>query len=177
MPPPRQSLAAQFAAFLRLGALAFGGLGGALALIDRDLVQRRGWSTADDVRAALAFTKPLPGSTVVQVVAFLGWRLGRWPGALVASVAFVLPSAVLMIGAAALLTAAPGGRVLDGALLGIQVAVVGLLASALARLSGDLPTARLRGLALLALGAGLVSINAAVIVVLAGLVWMVVDAP
>lgn len=177
MPPVRPSRAAQFAAFLRLGALAFGGLGAAIALIDRDLVERRGWATAEDVRAALAFTKPLPGSTVVQVVAFLGWRLGRWPGALNASVAFVLPSAMLMIGAAALLTAAPGGRVLDGALLGIQVAVVGLLASALARLSGDLPTARLRGLALLALAAGLVSINAAVIVVMAGLVWLVVDAP
>ena len=77
MPPVRPPRAAQFAAFLRLGALAFGGLGAAIALIDRDLVERRGWATAEDVRAALAFTKPLPGSTVVQVVAFLGWRLGR----------------------------------------------------------------------------------------------------
>ncbi len=177
MPPPRPSLAAQFAAFLRLGAFAFGGLGAALGLIDRDLVERRGWVAAEDLRAALAFTKPLPGSTVVQVVAFLGWRLGRWPGALIASVAFVLPSAALMIGAAVLLTAAPGGRVLEGALLGVQIAVVGLLASALARLSGDLPTARLQGLALLAMVAGLFSINAAVIVVIAGLVWMVVHAP
>lgn len=171
----RPSLAAQFAAFLRLGALAFGGLGAALALIDRDLVERRGWATAEDVRAALAFTKPLPGSTVVQVVAFLGWRLGRWPGALTASVAFVLPSAALMILGAALLTAVPGGRVLDGALLGLQVAVVGLLASALLRLSGDIASSRLRVLALLALAAGLLSFNSAVIVVIAGLAWMVVS--
>ena len=60
--------------------------------------------------------------------------------------------------------------------MGVQVAVVGLLASALVRLSGDLPSARLRGLTLVALAAGLVSINAAVVVVVAGLVWMVVDA-
>ena len=176
MPPTRPSLVAQFIAFLRLGAVAFGGLGAAIALIDRDLVERRGWATAEDVRAALAFTKPLPGSTVVQVVAFLGWRLGRWPGALGASVAFVLPSAALMIGAAALLTAAPGGRVLDGALVGVQVAVVGLLGSALVRLSGDLPSGRLRGLALLALAAGLLSVNAALVVIVAGLVWMLIDA-
>lgn len=170
----RPSLASQFWAFLRIGALAFGGLGGAIAVINRDLVERRRWVGAEDVSAALAFTKPLPGSTVVQIVAFLGWRLGRWPGALVASVAFIAPSAALMVVAAALLTAVPGGPILDGALLGLQVAVVGLLASALVRLSADLPMARLRALTLVAFGAGLVSINAALVVIAAGLVWLVI---
>lgn len=173
MPSHRPSLAAQFVAFLRLGALAFGGLGAAVALIDRDLVERRAWVSADDVRAALAFTLPLPGSTVVQVVAFLGWRIGRWPGAIVASVAFIVPTFSLMVAGAALLTGVPGGRALEGALLGIQLAVIGLLASALGRLSGGLPSGRLRGLALLAFATGLLSINAALLVVLAGLAWVV----
>jgi len=174
MSPSRPSLLAQFYTFLRIGALAFGGLGGALAVIDRELVGRRGWVAAGDVRAALAFTKPLPGSTVVQVVAFLGWRIARWPGALIASVAFLIPSAALMIGGAALLNAAPAGPVISGALLGVQVAVVGLLASALLRLSRDLPARRLSLLALVAFGAGLVAVNAALVVIAAGLVWMVV---
>src|SRR5947207_3390091 len=62
-------------AFLRIGAVAFGGLGATLALLERDLVNARGWLRSSDVAAALAYTKPLPGSTVVQVVTFLGWRL------------------------------------------------------------------------------------------------------
>jgi chromate transport protein ChrA len=49
------------------------------------LVERRGWLRSSDVTAALAYTKPLPGSTGVQVVAFLAWRLGGWPGAITAS--------------------------------------------------------------------------------------------
>jgi len=174
MTQSRPSLAIQFMGFLRLGALAFGGLGGAIALINRDLVERRGWASSDDVRAALAFTKPLPGSTVVPVVAFLGWRLNRWPGALVASAAFLLPSTVLMIAGAALLTVVPSGPILQGALLGLQVAVVGLLASALFRLSSDLPLARLRRLAVVAFGVGLLSVNAALVVLAAGLVWLAI---
>ena len=69
-------------ALLRIGAVAFGGLGATLALLQRDLVGRRAWLRSSDVAEALAYTKPLPGSTVVQVVTFLGWRLGGWPGAM-----------------------------------------------------------------------------------------------
>src|SRR3979490_2342526 len=69
-------------AFLRIGAVAFGGLGATLALLERDLVKTRGWLQSGDVSATLAFTKPLPGSTGVQVVTFLAWRLGGWPGAI-----------------------------------------------------------------------------------------------
>ena len=63
-----------------------------LALLQRDLIERRGWLRSYDVSEALAYTKPLPGSTVVQVVTFLGWRLGGWPGALIATVIFLLPA-------------------------------------------------------------------------------------
>jgi chromate transporter len=70
-------------ALLRIGAVAFGGLGVTLSLLNRDLGERRAWLRSGDVSEALAYTKPLPGSTVVQVVTFLGWRLGWLPGAVV----------------------------------------------------------------------------------------------
>src|SRR5688572_19049871 len=68
------------AIFLRVGALAFGGLGATVALIERELVDRHNALTRDDIAAALTHTKLLPGSTVVQIVAYLGWRLGGWAG-------------------------------------------------------------------------------------------------
>ena len=68
---------------LRLGAVSFGGLGPATALMYREPVVRRGCLTSADVRDALTYTKPLPDSTVVQAVTFLGWRLAGLPGALV----------------------------------------------------------------------------------------------
>ena len=65
--------------FLRIGAIAFGGLGAALALVERELVDKRRWLTPADLTEALTYTKLLPGSTVVQVVAYLGYKLRGWP--------------------------------------------------------------------------------------------------
>ena len=116
---------------LCIGAVAFGGLGATLALLRRELVERHGWLQSSDITEALAYTKPLPGSTVVQVVTFLGWRLGNWPGAIVSTVAFLLPALTLMTVAAAAVLALPDASWVRGALTGLQIAVVGLLAAAL----------------------------------------------
>src|SRR5467141_2574267 len=103
-------------ALLRIGAVAFGGLGATLALLQHNLVARRGWLHSSDVTDALAYTKPLPGSTVVQVVTFLGWRMGGWPGAIVAAIAFLLPALALMTVAAAAVLALPDPPWVRGAL-------------------------------------------------------------
>lgn len=166
----KPTLSALFWTVLRLGAVAFGGLGAALALIQRELVERRGWVEATDVKHALAFTKPLPGSTVVQVVAFLGWRMRGWPGVLIATAAFLFPSMTLMIAAAAGAAALPDAPWVRGLFSGIAIAVVGLLASALWKLAqaeiGDRPLIAVMGIALV-LG---FFINAAFIVLGFGLV-------
>lgn len=155
--------------FFRIGWLAFGGLGSALAIFQRDLVDRLRWLTASDVAEALAFTKPLPGSTVVQVVTFLGWRLRRWPGALVATVAFLTPATTLMTAGAAAAAALPQTRWTDGAMMGLQIAVVGLLASAImALVKSEAKTALTKGVVGVAFVTGLF-VNAAVVVLLAGI--------
>lgn len=162
------------AVFLGIGAVAFGGLGAALSIIQREAVEKRGWLAPADLADALAFTKPLPGSTVVQVVAFLGWRLRRWPGALAATLAFLSPSVVLMVAAAAAVASLPDAPWASGALAGVQVAVVGLLAGAIWKLARS----EAKGWPLLiALSAAFVLgfvVNAALVVVgvgAAGVLW------
>ncbi|HEY7741787.1 MAG TPA: chromate transporter [Burkholderiales bacterium] len=120
---------------LRLGAVAFGGLGATLALLQRGLVDRRRWLQERDIGEALAITQALPGSTGVQVVAYLGWRLRGWPGAIVATTAFIAPAAALMVVAAAASLALPDLPWVRGALAGVQVGVVGLVAMAMWRLA------------------------------------------
>ena len=167
-PPP--STVALAAAALRLGAVAFGGLGAIVALLDRELVVRRRWISSRDLSDALAFTKPLPGSTAVQIVGFIGYRLGGCRGALAAGAAFVTPAAVLMTAAAAGTSSLPATGAANGALTGVQVVVVGLLAAAMWRLARN----EARGSALTSvLAAGFVLglvLNAAFVVVGAGLV-------
>jgi chromate transporter len=149
MTPGRPGLGALAWAFLRVGATAWG-LGPALLLMQRVLAEERGWLAPQDVGAALAFTKPLPGSTGVQVAAFLGGRLRGWPGALAAALAFVAPAAALMTAAAALAASLPDAPWARGALTGIQAAVAGLLASAIWRLARSEARGRALTLALLA---------------------------
>lgn len=174
-PVTRPALASLAWALLRIGAVAFGGLGATLALLQRDLGDRLGWVRPSDVSEALAYTKPLPGSTVVQVVTFLGWRLGGWPGAIVATVMFMLPAAVIMTIAAAAVFALPDTAWVRGALTGLQVAVIGLLGAALWRLArSEAATASLTIVLLVAFGTGLF-INAAVVVAAAGIIGVVID--
>jgi chromate transporter len=122
-------------AFLRIGAVAFGGLGATLAPIESELVQRQKVSSKDDVTEALTYTKLLPGSTVVQVVAYLGWRLGGWRGSVAATACFILPSAVLMTALAYGYSRVAHLPALMSVRRGVLAAVVALLLLTLYRLA------------------------------------------
>lgn len=157
--------------FLRIGATAFGGLGAALALVERELVTKRQWLSAADVTEALTYTKLLPGSTVVQVVAYLGYKLGGWSGSAVATAAFVVPSALMMLVLAAAYVAVTALPAMRPAVNGLTAAVVGLLLATTYRLGkANIADPITLGLALASVVAGVVlGVSAAVIVVAAGL--------
>jgi chromate transporter len=123
--------------FIRIGVAAFGGLGVTLRLIERYLVKDRAFLTAQTVTESLTYTKFLPGSTGVQVVGYLGYRLGGWPGAALATIAFLLPAFMLMLVLAILYeeitvlladAATPALRGLTAAVAGILVATIYRLA-------------------------------------------------
>jgi chromate transporter len=119
---------------LKLGAVAFGGLGSTLALLQRRLADERGWVEQSIISEGLAFTRALPGSTGIQLVAYLGHRLHGWPGALVGTVAYIAPATLMMILAAAFSLALPDHPAVERALTGLQIGVVGLLAASMWRL-------------------------------------------
>ena len=123
--------------FLRVGALAYGGLGATIALIERELVERKSVMTRGEIADALTHTKLLPGSTVVQVVAYIGWRLGGWLGSAVATTCFILPSALLMLALAygyAELAATPAAV---AARRGVLAVVIALLLVTMAKLTAQ----------------------------------------
>jgi chromate transporter len=157
--------------FLRIGAVAFGGIGAALALIDRELVSKRQWLTAADVTEALTYTKLLPGSTVVQVVSYVGYKLGGWSGSAIATVAFVLPSALLMLILATAYVAATELPAFYPAVNGLTAVVIGILLATTYRLGkSNINSYFTFGIAVLSVIAGAAfDIHAALIVIIAGL--------
>ena len=158
--------------FLRIGATAFGGLGAALAIIERELVERRQVLSAADVTESLTYTKLLPGSTVVQVVAYLGYKIGGWTGSAIATIAFVLPAAIAMIALAAVYVAATALPNIEPTMNGLTAAVVGILLATTYRLGkSNFRDPVMLAITLVAFGIGVfLDINAALIVVGAGLI-------
>jgi chromate transporter len=169
--------------FLRIGTMAFGGLGAALTLVERELVAKRAWLTAADLTEALTYTKLLPGSTVVQVVSYLGYKLGGWPGSALATAAFVFPSALVMLVLAALYGAGTALPAFRPAVTGLTAAVVGVLLATTYRLGkANMKEPAVWGVAVAAcvVGAGR-GLHTALIVVAAGvlgiLLFAIIPAP
>lgn len=159
--------------FIKIGVAAFGGLGVTLNLIERYLVKDRAVLTAQTVTESLTYTKFLPGSTGVQVVGYLGYCLGGWPGAALATSAFLLPAFLLMLALSivyeeitVLLSDAA-----TPALRGLTAAVAGILVATIYRLAKSTITTLTCGLvAVAACAVGIVlRINPAWIVLIAGM--------
>jgi chromate transporter len=169
LPPPPVPPARLAAIFLRIGAVAFGGLGATLALIERELVQRRGLASKEILTEAVTYTKLLPGSTVVQVVAYLGWRVGGRVGSAIATACFILPAAVLMIALASGYERIASLPAIVSVRRGVLAAVAAILLVTMGRLGRPLATGWLP----VALGVGAL---VAVAVFRIGAPWVVLAA-
>ncbi len=122
-----------FDGFYRSGALVFGGGHVVLPLLDAVTVQP-GLVSHDTFLAGYGAAQAVPGP-LFTFAAFLGYVLNAWPngllGAAIAVVAIFLPSALLITGALPFWNQLRHAPQAQAALMGVNAAVVGILAAAL----------------------------------------------
>ena len=87
-----------FLLFLRIGSVAFGGYLAIIAMIERELAERRGVVRHRVMLDAMALATTLPGPAAVNATAYLGYYLRGLAGALVSVLGLILPSFFLMVG-------------------------------------------------------------------------------
>ncbi|MEM1267839.1 MAG: chromate efflux transporter [Pseudomonadota bacterium] len=122
--------------YVRIGLLSFGGPAAQMALMQDEIVARRGWVDGGAFQRGLNVAMLLPGPEAQQLATWLGWRLHGVAGGLAAGLAFILPGAGLMI-LLAWIAARYGDVGLVGAVFyGVQPAVLILVARALRALAG-----------------------------------------
>lgn len=129
--PAREALAF----WAKLGFISFGGPAGQIAIMHRELVERRHWVSERRFLHALNYCMVLPGPEAQQLATYLGWLMhGTW-GGIAAGALFVLPSFFLL----GLLS---WGYLVFGAtpfvagiLAGVKPAVVAIVVAALLRLA------------------------------------------
>jgi len=83
--------------WLKLGFISFGGPAGQIAIMHRELVERRRWISERRFLHALNYCMLLPGPEAQQLATYLGWLMHRTWGGVVAGALFVLPSVFLLV--------------------------------------------------------------------------------
>ncbi len=115
--------------FLWLGCIGFGGGIAVLAQIYILIVQKRGWLKESEYWEAAAFGQSLPGSYAVNAVSYIGLRLQGTVGAIIAVIAFILPSFFIMLGLTILYRELQARQITDltRLFMAMNAAVVGIV--------------------------------------------------
>jgi chromate transporter len=160
--------------FLRLGITAFGGPAAHIAMMQREVVEKRQWMDHQHFLDLIGATNLIPGPNSTEMAIHIGHERGGWKGLLIAGVCFILP-AVLITGFIAWLYQRYGQLPqVTQFIYGIKPAIIAIiLAAALPLARRALKTGELVGIGLLALGAALAGINEIYVMFGAGLVVLV----
>lgn len=120
---------AMFDSFYRAGSLVFGGGHVVLPLLEREMVPL-GWISKEDFLAGYGAAQAIPGP-MFTFASYVGTMAGGLAGAVTATIAIFLPAFLLIIGALPFWNALRAHPRMQGALTGMNAAVVGILLAAL----------------------------------------------
>jgi chromate transporter len=120
--------------WLKLGCISFGGPAGQIAVMHRELVERRRWVDEGRFLRALNYCMLLPGPEATQLATYCGWLLHGPRGGIAAGVLFVLPGTVV-IGALSWVYVTFGALpAVAGLFHGLKAAVLAVVVAAVLRL-------------------------------------------
>jgi chromate transporter len=120
--------------WFRLGWISFGGPTGQIAIMHKDLVERKRWLPEDHFLQALNFCMLLPGPEAQQLAIYIGWLLHGTRGGLVAGVLFVLPAVFILWGLSWVYAAYGTIPALAALFYGLKPAVAAIVAEAVIRI-------------------------------------------
>jgi len=125
-----------FLFWLKLGFINFGGPAGQIAMMHRELVERKRWITEELFFRALNFCMMLPGPEAQQLAVYIGWRLHGTLGGVIAGAFFVIPSVFVLLALSWLAVTHADVPAVAGLFYGIQPVVVAIVAEAVLRIGG-----------------------------------------
>lgn len=85
-----------FMVFFRVGIFGFGGGPSSIPLVKVEVVDKYKWMTNEEFQDVLAIANVLPGPIITKMAGSIGYQLKGWSGIIVALIAMILPTAILM---------------------------------------------------------------------------------
>ena len=123
-----------FWAFARVGALTFGGGYAMLPIIQREVAEKKGWATEEELMDYFAIGQCTPGVIAVNTATFVGQKLAGTLGGVVATLGVVFPSMIIITLIAALVSNFADLAVVKNAFAGVRVCVCVLICNAVVKL-------------------------------------------
>lgn len=120
--------------FFRLGATSFGGPAAHIALMEHEVVRRRGWLTPGEFLDLLGATNLIPGPSSTEMAIHIGWARRRWAGLLVAGGCFITPAATITLALAWAYVKFGATEEVAGLLYGVKPVIIAVVGQALIRL-------------------------------------------
>ena len=130
-----KELLALFLAFARIGAFTFGGGYAMLPMLQKEVVEKYGWATEDELMDYFAIGQCTPGIIAVNTATFVGTKTKGIPGAVAATLGVIAPSMVIITIIAACLQNFADLAVVKHAFNGIRAAVCVLIFNAVTKLA------------------------------------------
>jgi chromate transporter len=136
------SFAEAFRFWVKLGFISFGGPAGQIAIMHRELVERRRWLSEERFLHALNYCMLLPGPEAQQLAIYIGWLLHRVPGGVIAGAFFVIPSIFILLALSYIYAAYGNVSAVAGALAGFKPVVVAIVVEAVLKIGRRALSAR-----------------------------------
>lgn len=115
-----------FLGFLKVGCFAFGGAYGAIPLI-RDVVLSYGWLSDEKLTYMIAVSESTPGPIMVNLATYIGSSQAGFFGAVIATLAVVLPSFMIILLITVLLKTALKNQYVQAVLRGLKPCIIGIV--------------------------------------------------
>ena len=118
--------------FLRFFTCGLFSIGGGLATLPflYSISEQTGWYTYDDISNMIAISESTPGPVAVNAATFVGYKQGKFPGSLLATIAVCLPSFCIIYAIALFFETFLSFQLVNYAFRGIRVGVVVILITA-----------------------------------------------
>lgn len=119
-----------FLSFLKIGCFSFGGGYAMIALVSEEVVEK-GWISNEQLIDFLAISESTPGPFTVNASTYIGKLLAGYPGAIVATIAALLPSIVIICLIAKNFEGFLTNKYINSAFTGLKPVVIALIGSAI----------------------------------------------
>ncbi|MBQ6335375.1 MAG: chromate transporter [Erysipelotrichaceae bacterium] len=119
-----------FLSFFKIGAFTFGSGYAMITLLKKEIVENNHWMSERNIADIIAIAESTPGSISISSSTFIGYRVGGFLGAIIATLGIITPSIIIMTVVSFFMSEFANNIYVDYAFAGIRCAVLVLIINA-----------------------------------------------